>query len=271
MLSRLHFGVKRLITINRDGQSDLGVGHVVYTREEAEEEGIVFKPWKEADLGGWALTDDGFVGKVLKKKVYKGRDYFVFAFTRIFSSKNTRLEFAKCKSYSAIGGKSWVERESARRRGRDTIKLMAKMVLSGKVDYALLGQAYRPKQGIPEATVRRFLKKEEVKKLVDKAIDEELTRVGITSNWVLDVIKKAILLAEVNEDPGNMLKGAIEAAKIRDMYPKDNKTTAVVEYNISNELLERISSEKVDTPADLLEAANKDKALDIESTITSME
>ena len=54
-----------------------GQGLVVYTvyrRNEAEEDGIKFKYWKEASEGDYAVSDDDYIAKVIKKRSYIAED-----------------------------------------------------------------------------------------------------------------------------------------------------------------------------------------------------
>ena len=56
------------ITINHND-----VGKTVYsirTIEEADSENIEYLHWQKAETGDYALTDDDFVAKVIKKKKY---------------------------------------------------------------------------------------------------------------------------------------------------------------------------------------------------------
>lgn len=64
--------------------------HVLYDEDEARDAGIEYVGWHDADEGQWALTDDGVVAEVLKKRVYPGKKageqnhYFRFAFGYTF-------------------------------------------------------------------------------------------------------------------------------------------------------------------------------------------
>ena len=48
----------------------------IYTQDEADKKGCLYIEWKHADEGDYALSDDGYVGECLSRKVYtdkKGR------------------------------------------------------------------------------------------------------------------------------------------------------------------------------------------------------
>jgi hypothetical protein len=60
------------ITINHN---DIGsTDYLIYSKEEAFVENIDFKHWQKAQEGEWALTDDGYVAKVIKRKEYEDKE-----------------------------------------------------------------------------------------------------------------------------------------------------------------------------------------------------
>jgi hypothetical protein len=83
------------ITLTYNGKTK---HHVVYTRAEADEQGIRYKPWRKARTGEWALTDDGFVAQCLHVKVYEDkrgsvRTLHVFPFWNQWNSANAVLSY----------------------------------------------------------------------------------------------------------------------------------------------------------------------------------
>ena len=48
----------------------------IYSKDEADKKGFAYIHWKHADKGDYALSDDGYIGECLDRKVYtdkKGR------------------------------------------------------------------------------------------------------------------------------------------------------------------------------------------------------
>ena len=61
-------------------------GHVdykIYSKKEAKKRDLDYKYWKEADEGDWALSDDGWVAKVIKRKEYPGNRNFSNIYLRL--------------------------------------------------------------------------------------------------------------------------------------------------------------------------------------------
>ena len=51
---------------HKDGKK----AYTVYTEPEAKTLDLKYKHWKEAEEGEYALSDDGFVAEVIKRKLY---------------------------------------------------------------------------------------------------------------------------------------------------------------------------------------------------------
>ena len=58
-----------IIKIKHKGDKDT-THYPIYKEKEAKERGIGFKPWKDADIGDNALTDDKYVATVLSRREY---------------------------------------------------------------------------------------------------------------------------------------------------------------------------------------------------------
>ena len=57
-----------------------GVGktyYTIYTKDEAENEGVEYKYWKEAKKGDYALSDDNYVAKVIQHREYESNMPFI--------------------------------------------------------------------------------------------------------------------------------------------------------------------------------------------------
>ena len=88
----------------------------VFLLEEADEQKIPYKHWKEAAEGEYAASDDGYVSRVIKRKTYnpktKPMDYIRFAWGYTFYNPNYNgkpLNAAGRKSNTTLTGKSYIE------------------------------------------------------------------------------------------------------------------------------------------------------------------
>ena len=76
--------------------------------------------------------------------------------------------------------------------------------------------------------------------MVKAEIKKEADERGMDEGYVLDIIKKAIGLAEKNDQPMAMLKGADMVADIIEMKPEVNKMITTSEFGITKELSDSI-------------------------------
>jgi hypothetical protein len=200
----------------------------IYTKDEAIDLGIQFKPWREARVSEYILTDDNYVCQLIAIQEFTNphkQSYivYVFPFKRILLTKSCKLFYTQKPD--------WVTSEMRRGRTKLVVKLLAQQLIKGEVDYDMLGKIYRPDQQIPAATVKRLLRQERIQNMVKDEIQKELGGVGLNAKYVLTTIKKAIELAETKGDPGNMLRGTKDLSELLDLNPE--KQTSSIQWTMT--------------------------------------
>jgi hypothetical protein len=203
---------------------------VVRSKDEAEALSLPFLPWRQAPIGTLALTDDGYVVDCLSSSIFtdkkgKTRVFKTFSIGRVFIGPGAKLRWEPRRTSGnlyATTEKSWQEKESKLTRTKNVVKLYVAQFLQGKVNWAMLGQAYRPDQKIPEATVRRLFKERKIQEMVNKEIEKAATDQGLSAAWVMEILKKAAAVAEMNGDAGSMVRAAKEVRELLDLSPKNN-------------------------------------------------
>jgi hypothetical protein len=203
----------------------------VYTREEADAEGLKYVHWKDVEEGGWALTDDQFVAKCVKRKKHKGGTQFTFPFGRPWRSSHecNFWEYYTKGAFYTSSPMTWAEAEARRGRTARVVKAYASMLLGGKIDWKALGQIYRPNQAVPEATVRRLFRREEIKSMADAEVARLLKEKGITKETVLEMYMEAKDLAKGTEDPKAIITVADRLADLLEMTPQKGKKVVQLE------------------------------------------
>jgi len=207
----------------------LGVhqGFDVRTADEADAEGIKYVHWREVDVPCYALTDDGYVVNYLFRRDYidkkkRNRSLYVFSVGRVWATKSSRLLWEPrlvSKNYTAVGTGSWKAQEAKKTRTKNAVKLYVKMLMAGKIDWTTIGQAYRPDQEIPRATVKRLFKLQEVKDMVDKEIADLMKGEGLDKSYIVKTIRKAGEAAELKMDAMALLKVAERVAEFLEVSP----------------------------------------------------
>jgi hypothetical protein len=191
----------------------------IYTKEEADELKIRYKPWREVDEGEWALSDDGYVAECYMVRRYEARrrrrktqERFIrLAFGAYWVSKNSRCVYGIRRStgdYSSSRPQPWGERESRRRIVKTIVKMYALMYIRNNVDWRKLGVMFRPKDRIPEASAKKLFKQPEIKEMVEKELKKIFTDNGVDEKYVLDLYKDVVAKAKDKEQLTTMLRVA---------------------------------------------------------------
>ena len=226
----------------------------IYTKEEADQDNsIQYLYWKEAQEGGYAITDDNMVMRCLSRKEYTDKNGTVKTFIKLsggvgWDTAASKINFklnSAYKCYTKVNpAKGWEDVEIKSTRGRNTINTYANMMLNGNVDFKTLGNVYRPKDKIPEATVRRFLKNKKVKMEVEKKVKEILSEKSINKEFAVDNLMRALDMAEHKGDVGNFLKANDQIMDLLEMKPNKAITTDTVELLDTTKILDKITQEE---------------------------
>ena len=220
----------------------------VYTKEEADEKQITYKPWKDCVAGDFGLSDDGYVAECIAHNQYKTSIELQFSFGRMWLSDRARLLYEPRRlsgNYATVSTASFEYLEGKHARTQRAVDIYTRMLLGGTtIDWSIIGKAYRPDQKRPDLTAKRLFKQEAVKNMVDKKIDKALKEKGITEGEVLDVIADAITLARTKEDPGTMLRGAEQYIRILDMLPKKAVQTDTMQIDMTSQIVDQIEKEE---------------------------
>lgn len=260
----------------------------VYTKEEADAQGIEYVHWTDARAHDWALTDDHYVGQCLRCKVHptKGAAYSHFL-TLSFARQWVRWDgkgnvkgdpFLEFEPYLETGGfqytapQTWQEREAKLSRTRDFVRLYARLYIAreGRLkeqDWKLLGMVYRPDQTIAEATAKRLYKQEFVKEMINDEFKKILTDAGFDEQRVLAMYKEIYDKADDLDDTKVMKGVADTIAKLLRMDERMDVIRQTVTEEYSYEAIEESAHEALsggpqedDIPALLPEHQNDEKA-----------
>ena len=198
--------------------------YTVYRKNEAEDNGIKFKHWKEAEEGDYGISDDDYVSKVIKKKTYVAGDgrpsiYLRFAWGYTFYNPkyaSKKLVVAGRKTNVTFTGKSYIEVQA----GQDKMKNLATMyALKPDYDVAIewaLGSVTTSQR----RKWKRTMKSEVFKKMVREELANLLHEHGLTEKYTLDLLENAIKVAKDKKDVPSMMR-AVE--NLQDMHGMKEK------------------------------------------------
>jgi hypothetical protein len=215
------------------------VWHMVYTEDEAREEGIEYVSWRDAEQGQWALTDDGYVAECLHSKVYtnrknRSRKMLRFVFGKVVLG-NAPLIFQMYKDkgdYNRIKPRGDLENGSLKEKYRNFAFMYAQMmVYKGWVNWVKLGKAFNPTAINPKMNAKRLAKVPKMAKMIQDEIKKALLDNDITPDSVIKMVLEASSTAKTKKDPANMLKAADMLMDVLQMKVKKN-AKAIPEYEI---------------------------------------
>jgi len=220
----------------------------VYTVEEAEQSNLKYVYWKEAKIGNWALTDDGWVVECLDEYKSNGNTQLMFSCGRAWVNERSVLEFTprlETRNFYGTSADSWQIQEGKKGRTQRVITMYAHMLIDGKpIKWDLLGRIYRPDQLRPDVTVKRLFKEKEITGLIDKKIRELAEERGITEDTAFSWIEKAAAMAEKKGDASNLMRAAENLVKIFGMEPKKQIQTDTVQVDLSRQIEGQIEKEE---------------------------
>lgn len=226
----------------------------IFTKKEADaDHSMGYCYWKEAEKGMWCITDDDYVMECLSRSEYTDKNGNVKTFIKLtggvgWDNPSSKINFELNRSYNCFTktnpAKTWDASEVKTTRGKNTINTYANMLLNGNVDFKTLGNVYRPKDAIPEATVRRFLKNKRVKMEVEKKVKEILTEKSINKEFAVDNLIRALDMAEHKGDVGNFLKANDQIMDLLEMKPNKAITTDTLELVDTKKILDQITQEE---------------------------
>ena len=227
----------------------------IYSQQEAEEAGLDYSHWKQSKTGEYALSDDGFVGKCIGRKDYTDKKGRVKTFVRLayganWAGNTNKIQYLKNKEYGVYTqanpeANNWAVREANTTRAKNLVNAyVGQLTSTKKVDYNQLGMIYRPDQQQPAATVRRVLKQEVIKKMVEKKLREVLSEKGINNSSVLDTMLEGLDIARAKQDVTNMIKISDAFMELLEMKPNKKITTDMLQLDVSNSIGDIIAKEE---------------------------
>ena len=174
----------------------------------------------------------------------------MLAYGANWSGNTNKIQYLKNKEYGVYTqanpeANNWAVREANTTRAKNLVNAyVGQLTSTKKVDYNQLGMIYRPDQQQPAATVRRVLKQEIIKKMVEKKLREVLSEKGINNSSVLDTMLEGLDIARAKQDVTNMIKISDAFMELLEMKPNKKITTDMLQLDVSNSIGDIIAKEE---------------------------
>lgn len=216
------------------------IDYYIYPEAEFKELGKKYKHWSKCKPTEWGISDDGYVAECLARNYYATAIEMVFPYGRQWANNSAKLEFEPhyaSKNYSNVSTKTYEELEANKSRTDLAIDAFLTYKMAGlPPDLDKIGKLYRPDQKNPAIAAKKMLKSKEVKKIMTDKLKEILIDKEIDEGFVLDVMKDAIDVAKMKEDPANMIRAAKELGDFLDMKPKTKQITESIEMDMTHQI-----------------------------------
>ena len=235
------------ITINH---KDVGKKtYTIYTKDEADKVELSYNHWKSAKEGEWALSDDGFVSKVIKKKSYPSNNeidniYLRFAwgyhfFNPKYSGKDLNVKGRH--SNTTLSGKRPIKVKAKQEEMKNLAMVYAQTMSTKETIEKVCGEVESGK----ERRIKRYMRTETFKDMVREELQKLLTEHGLTEHYTLDLLEEAIGMARDKKDITNLIRVTENLQDMHGMKDKHLvKTTDKIEATSTTKLIDELREEE---------------------------
>ena len=232
------------IDIHHKGDKEATCYHI-YRKDEADERSIIYKKWQEAEEGEYALSDDGYVAKVITKSTYKPTSIYIrLAYGYTFFNPNyssVTLNASGRRANNTISGKTHWEVVANGQKMKNLAMVYAQTM---NYDKAIEHVIKEPTDN-QRIMWKRRMKKEKFKDMVRDELKKLIQEHGLTEDYTLDLFEETIRKAKDKGDVTNLMR-AIE--NLQDMHGmKDKhliKTTESLEATSNVKLIDELREEE---------------------------
>ena len=225
------------------------VSYSVYTKKEADTEGIDYLYWKEADKGEYALTDDNYVGKVIQKKKYNSNNGVVSYYVRMpfgYAFHSPKYPTQKLKadgrlSNHTLSGKPQLEVRKKSMLWKDLASVYS---TCWNMDLAIETVFDNPTAN-KRRTTKRWMRTQEFRSMITDELKDVLKEKGYGRSETIDLLTKGLEMAKKKNDVTNFLRVVENLQDMLGMRDKTvTKTTTQLEATSTRKLLDEINEEE---------------------------
>jgi hypothetical protein len=235
------------VTINH---KDTGpTDYTIYLQKEATDEDIDFNHWQDADEGQYALTDDGYVAKIIKKKEYtdiQGRKSFYYRLPFgyiMWDSKypNKKLNCGGRITNTTMTGKRWLE---VRCNSDDYQDLAFWAAITENRDVAI-DRVYGSVSVSKRRKLKRHMRTESFKTMKRDEAQKMLADNMMDADYFIDLMKQGVEIALRKEDVNGIRGFVNDGMEIHGMKDKETITvTDRLEAVQTRALIDNINQEE---------------------------
>jgi hypothetical protein len=235
------------VTINH---KDIGAtDYIIYTKDEAIQGKVPFRHWQKAKQGEYALTDDDYVARIIKKKEYEASDgrksfYYRLPFGYImWDSKypNKKLNCGGRVTNTTMSGKNWLE---VRCNSEDYQDLAFWAAVSDNRDVAI-DKVYGSVSVSKRRKLKRHMRTEAFKTMKRDEAQKMLADNMMDADYFIELMKQGVEIALKKEDVNGIRGFVNDGMEIHGMKDKETVTvTDKIEAVQTRALIDNINQEE---------------------------
>ena len=217
----------------------------ILKKEEADNEKLEYKHWRQAEEGEYGISDDNYVAKVISKSIYKPTSIYVrypYGYT-FFNPKYTsvQLKASGRKSNTTISGKTNWEVLSNGQKMKNLAMVYAQTMDYDKAIEHVLDNP-TDKQKI---MWKRRMKKEKFKDMVREELQKLLQEHGLTEAYTLELLEETIKKAKAKGDVTNLMRAVDNLQDMHGMKEKHLvKTVEQIEATSNVKLIDELREDE---------------------------
>ena len=229
---------------------DIGpTDYIIYTKDEADLAKIPYTHWQEANQGEYALTDDDYVAKIIKKKEYTAKDgrnsyYFRFPFGYIMWDSKYPKKKLNCGgrvTNTTMSGKNWLE---VRCNSEDYQDLAFWAAVTENRDVAI-DKVYGSVSVSKRRKLKRHMRTESFKTMKRDEAQKMLASNMMDADYFIELMKKGVEIALKKEDVNGIRGFVNDGMEIHGMKDKETVTvTDKLEAVQTRSLIDSINQEE---------------------------
>ena len=223
----------------------------IYQEPEAKKEGLDYVYWKEAEQGDWAISDDGYVARVIKRKEYEDKPnkktnvYIRFPWGYNFFNPNGTskpLLVKGRKSAYTLSGKPYMEVMAGQEKMKNLALAYVKSQFNADIAIDIAFGVVTDRQ---RRRWRRMMKTEVFHKMKSEELDKILNEHELTTDYTINLLKETIEVAKNKGDVTNLMRAVDNLQDMHGMKEKHLvKTTQRIEATSTKQLVDNIFEEE---------------------------
>ena len=221
----------------------------VYEQHEMDEQGKGYTYWKDARVGDWALSDDGFCAKVIKRTKYPNDRGAHTVYLRLpwgyfmWNPKypTTKFNVKGRVTPHTLKGNPYLSGAKKQEKMKNLAMCYAQTM---NKDLAI-DLAFGSLTDKMHMSWKRRMKTEVFRDMVREELQKLLNEHGYTADWTMELFGDAINLAKDKRDVSNIMRAVENLQDMHGMKDKAlTKTTTSIEAVSTKKMLDEISEEE---------------------------